>query len=390
MTAPTPGARCPHPQCPGCPGQARPVPAQLEAKRGRVAEAFGRHFAPADLPPIDPTRPSPRLEGYRAGAKLAVGRDRRGVRVGIYREGTHQVVDVSGCRIHHPLVARGVRAVRGLLSRAPGLVSPGRGGEGWLRYVTFQAGTAEGSLLVTVVTRTPEGAGLLASLAARLREAVPELVGLAWNVNPTDGNEVYGPEWRCAWGSDRLRERFGSVWVTASAGAFLQANREQAAWAYGEAFRQLAPGPEETAVDLYCGAGGLALHLAAGAGRVVGVEANPRAVADARASAQAAGAAAAFFAGPVEEVLPRLLAGGLRPDVAALNPARRGAEPATLDALRGAHPRAIAYLSCHPETLARDAAHLCRDGAYRVASVQPLDFLPHTDHVETLALFRAA
>lgn len=378
-------AACPHPRCSACPLLARPYPEQLAAKRAQVLSAFQRHFAADAVPEIQPVRPSPRELGYRAGAKLVVHRGRGGVGLGLYRPGTHRVVEIPRCPVHHPLAARGIRALARLLHQAPGLAGPG--GQGWLRYAAFQVSEAEERLLATVVTRTADRAAVLSSLAARLREAVPELSGLVWNVNPTAGNEIFGPEWRTIWGEGCLRERLGRIWVRASAGAFLQANRAQASWVYESAAGWLRAGPGDTLLDLFCGVGGLALNLAPAVRQVVGVEVNPGAVADARALAQEHGAAnAAFRAGPAEVEVATLLREGFRPDLVTVNPPRRGMGPTLAEAIRAAGPRAVLYLSCNPETLAMDTALLCAGGGYRVELVQPVDFFPQTEHVETVAL----
>ncbi len=386
-TAARAAAPCPHPRCSACPLLAQPYPEQLAVKRGQVLSAFQRHFASDALPEVQPVRPSPRELGYRAGAKLVAHRGRAGVGLGLYRPGTHQVVEIPRCPVHHPLVARGIRALARLLHQAPGLAGPR--GQGWLRYAAFQVSEAEDRLLATVVTRTADRGAVLSSLAARLREAVPELSGLAWNVNPTEGNEVFGPDWRTVWGEACLRERFGRAWVRASAGAFLQANRAQASWVYEGAAEWLGAGPGDTLLDLFCGVGGLALNLAPAVRQVVGVEVNPGAVADARASARENGAAnAAFRAGPAEVEVEGLLREGLRPDLVTVNPPRRGMDPTLAEAIRAAAPRALLYVSCNPETLARDAALLCAGDRYRLELVQPVDFFPQTDHVETVAVLR--
>ncbi len=388
MSPPEHRAPCPHAACPGCPLRGKPYAEELAAKRAAVVDALGAHLD-GTLPPVARPVPSPLLDGYRCGAKLVFGRKGPRVVLGLFRRGTHRVVDTPACAVHHPLVNRCAGILRRLLSRAPALVSPGPGGGGWLRYAAVQVSTWKDSALVALVTRTPEGRGMLASLAARLVEAEPRIGGVVWNVNPSSGNEIFGETWSVLRGEPHLWERFGPVAVRASAGAFLQANRKQACEAYRMAVEYLDPAPGESALDVYCGVGALSLHLALRAGSVVGVEENPRAVADARAGAEAASAGEArFLAGRAEEAVPRLADDGFRPAVVGLNPARQGAHIRVLEAIRTMAPRAIAYLSCNPETLARDLAHLCRSGRFAVERVVPLDFFPGTEHVEALALIR--
>ena len=71
-----------------------------------------------------------------------------------------------------------------------------------------------------------------------------------------------------------------------------------------------------------------------------------------------------------------------------MNPPRKGLDPAVRDRLLALRPRELLYLSCNPRTLARDAAELGVRGGYGLEPLQPMDFLPHTAHVETLAVFR--
>jgi 23S rRNA (uracil1939-C5)-methyltransferase len=160
-------------------------------------------------------------------------------------------------------------------------------------------------------------------------------------------------------------------------------NRAVAAAAY-QAVRAAAAtlGPITRAVDAYAGAGGIAFCLAPLAEEVVAIEEN----------AAATAAASAFAARqPLQRV--RFLTGDAavklaqisHADLVVLNPPRGGCEPRVLDAVARLAPRLVCYLSCHPGTLARDLSILERRG-YRLSSVTPYDMLPHTPHVEALAL----
>lgn len=378
---------CPHRGCSGCPLLTVPYLDQLEAKRRLVERVLSQHINPGELPPTSPTLASPKLEGYRASAKLSISRGPRWPRIGLYRRGSHEVVDLPKCAAHERLVNSGIRALRNLLARAPALTARGPGSGGWIRYVALQASVLEQKLLVTLVTRDHSCGELLPALAARLREFVPQVSGVLWNLNPSPGNEIFGDDWRSIWGEGHIRERMGEVVVRASAGSFLQINREQAARAYRETIEALAPRPFERALDLYCGVGAMALHLAGKLKTVVAIDVSSRAVSDAEATAREMGLEnVSFRSGRVEEELPEALREGLRPDIVTLNPARKGIEPPVVEALRRAAPRAIAYVSCNPESLARDVTSLCAGRLFRMERIQPIDFFPHTGHVETVVL----
>jgi 23S rRNA (uracil1939-C5)-methyltransferase len=140
------------------------------------------------------------------------------------------------------------------------------------------------------------------------------------------------------------------------------------------------------ALDLYCGVGAIALLLARAGAAVHGIEESPRAVRDARANAKANDLAdVRFEEGDAAQVLPRLAREGMRVDLVTLNPPRRGAAHEVREAIAQLAPKRIVYLSCDPETLARDLDGLAQHG-YAARLVEPFDFLPHTEHVEAVAL----
>ena len=158
-----------------------------------------------------------------------------------------------------------------------------------------------------------------------------------------------------------------------------------AALAYTAIAHALAVRPGERVVDAYCGVGAIALALARRAGEAVGIEAHAGAVADAAASAAQNGIAnARFLAGDAAPALAALD----RADAVVLNPPRKGCAPEVLAEVVRLAPRTVAYLSCDPDTLARDLAWLAGHGL-RPRTVTPFDMLPHTPHVEALALLSA-
>jgi 23S rRNA (uracil1939-C5)-methyltransferase len=181
---------------------------------------------------------------------------------------------------------------------------------------------------------------------------------------------------------DRLDIDGHTIGLRLSAGAFFQTNREVATLAYAAIAEALAPGPRDVVVDAYSGVGAIALRLARTAGEVIGVESHAGAVADATASAAANDVAKArFVAGDAAAALAAIP----RADLVVVNPPRKGCAPAVLAELVRLAPRRIAYLSCDPDTLARDLAALVARGR-RVTHVVPYDMLPHTPHIESLTI----
>jgi 23S rRNA (uracil1939-C5)-methyltransferase len=231
-------------------------------------------------------------------------------------------------------------------------------------------------VLVTATASLREGG----SLAADLCTAHPEVVGVVQNENPSTGNVLLGERDRVLSGSAALEDRIGSIVLELSARAFFQINRRQTARIYEAVAQACALSGGETVADIYSGVGGIALTLASSTRRVVAIEENPAATADAERSIARAGArnieVITSAAGPA-------LAAQKDLDCIVLNPPRRGCEPRALQGAAHSAPRRIVYVSCNPKSLARDLQALAELG-YRASRATPFDMLPHTPHVEVL------
>jgi 23S rRNA (uracil1939-C5)-methyltransferase len=167
-----------------------------------------------------------------------------------------------------------------------------------------------------------------------------------------------------------------------SAGSFFQVNTAGAEVLVALVRHYLAPTGGKTLMDLYCGGGLFGLALAESVGRVIGVEADPSALADFRYNAQGLDHVE-LFEGKVQGALPRIEGPA---DLLVLDPPRSGADRRVISDIARLGPQRIAYVSCDPATLARDARHLT-DAGYRLEQVQPVDLFPQTYHIESVACF---
>ncbi len=389
---------CPHAsRCPGCPLIELSLSAQLEAKAGRVARALAVFPLLRDLRP-EPVSPADAVVAYRTRAKLVVA---PGPRVGLYARGAeHEVLDLPGCRVLAPALAEAAAVLRGLLAEPPPEADPvlraeGEGG-GRLRAVDLRevrdAGRA--GLLVTLVVRTPPtpSQAALAAAAERLAKALPTLLGVAVSLHDGRSPQLLGTAPRAILGPEHHRDalRPGSVFTLVSHGAFAQAHRAQAAAIQEEALRALGDPRDRRLLEVYSGSGALGLALAAAGARVLMVESFvPAAEAAERAAKEQGLARVEVRAAAAERCLPQLLAGGARFDAAIANPPRRGIPPRAREALAGLCADSIAYVSCEPETLARDLAHFAQLG-WSPARLVPFDLMPLTAEVECVAVLRRA
>jgi 23S rRNA (uracil1939-C5)-methyltransferase len=391
-----PALACPHcPPCPGCPLIALPYAEQLVQKHAEIVRALAG-LVPAEH--IGATVPSPRLAGYRNQSRLMFARGYTGrIEIGLYAMGTHRVIPIPRC----PIQPEGMNAIArttGRLAREMRLlVYDERTRRGHLRYLVLRADHTRRRFLVGIVAAAAADDPRLASLAARLRNAHPEIAGITLLENLTAGNVILAGEERWTVGEARIPDRIGDVDLSVSMRSFLQVNHEVAAllavriadWA---AERIAAEDREKSILlDLYSGVGLIAMHLARRGLRVVAVERVEAAVADAEAIRARSEFAARlrFIAASTERFLDD--PGALAPELkgaplalAVVNPPRAGLTAAVLTALDTLGPRAIAYVSCNPAALARDLRQLAEH--YEITAVTPFDMLPLTTHIEALAL----
>lgn len=256
---------------------------------------------------------------------------------------------------------------------------------GELRYLVARYGSWRRRVQLVLVTTRRE-TDRLRELSRRVARRCRVLGGIVHNYNPERGNVIFGSKFATLRPPASLVERIGDLELEASPGSFLQVNPWTARRIYETALEWAAPERAARALDLYCGVGPLSLSLAARAAYVVGIEESPRAIADARANQRRNRAYnLRFEQGDAAEAIARLGATIGAIDIVTLNPPRKGASAAGLEAIAAAHPRRIVYVSCEPRTLARDLERLAELG-YRTARVRPFDMLPQTEHVETVSL----
>jgi 23S rRNA (uracil1939-C5)-methyltransferase len=369
--------------CQGCPLIQMNYPAQLQFKEARVRRALDEHPLLRKVK-VHPVWEAPHPLGYRTTAKLVMGRERGRVQIGLFKRGTHEVVDIGACPVHHPLINRIVEVVREEVKRQEIFIYDSYTRRGLLRYLTIKVSPAADKAMVTFVT-SERDFRQVTHLAKWLKKKLPEVVSVQQNINTSEGNQIFGRDTLKMLGTTDLLDQVGEIRLRISPTSFFQVNNEQAARIYELVRRWAALGKEESALDVYCGIGGIALHLARDAGRVIGIEVAEEAVRNARENARENGLRnCTFFAGDAAELVEDLRLKFPPGQVAVVNPPRAGCDRPVLEALAKLAPRTVVYVSCNPETLARDLAVMETLG-YRTVEVRLVDMFPQTPHIESVA-----
>jgi 23S rRNA (uracil1939-C5)-methyltransferase len=387
---------CEHAEpCGGCPLISLAYTEQLGQKYVRAASAVARYPA-LNLIRIEGILPAEPIVGYRTRAKLIVS---PGGKIGLYAKGgRHEVVDIPLCRVLAGSIAGVAAKVRTMIAASEldsGSPTPfERSRLGALRAVDLREVRDDVSVrvLVTFVVERERVTSMrpLERAAKDLMRAAPEVIGVAANFHD-DSPQVLGSRTVTLAGASSAPDRVGASVHLATFGSFVQAHRGQAARVHtlvAEAVlvsRDRLKGPGPRVLDLYGGSGSIALGLATAGARVHMVESFPPAVAQARDAARAQELDVQVECADVGESLRALWQRRERFDAAVLNPPRRGTSPATREWLARLEPRTIVYVACDPETLARDLDHFARLG-YAASSLQPLDMIPLTEEVESVAV----
>ena len=364
--------------CGGCQLRHMDYAEELEAKRRRVEDALRRIGGAEVAVPV--IHGAERVGRYRNKVQFPVSDGA----IGYYQGRTHQVVDIHDCLLQPEADTRLRAAFQGWMERFHVPAYREGTGKGLIRHLFLRTSSRGESLCCVVAngkTLPREG-----ELVEALREAEPGLAGVVLSVNTRKTNVILGREFRTLWGRDWLEETLCGHVFRLSVPSFFQVNRAQTEVLYGRALEFAALTGRETVVELYCGIGTISLTLAERAGRVIGVEAVPQAVADARENALRNGITnTEFFCGDAGAVAQKLTEEGIRPQVICVDPPRKGLSPHVPAILAGMAPERIVYVSCDPATLARDADRLARLG-YRAVKAQGIDLFPKTAHVETAML----
>lgn len=391
--------RCEHAdRCGGCPVLALPYGEQLLVKRGRVVQSVSR-YPTLELIYTEPLVAADPITGYRTRAKLIVA---SGGSVGLYAKGGgHNVVDIPNCQVLSPALASAAAYLRGVIAaheQENGPLAPAGEHHGALRAIDLRetrgADPSEAPrVLLTLVLARARAATVetLEACAQSLLEGHPALAGVAANFHEGDTPQVLGSETRLLAGDESRPDHLGGSKHLATFGSFVQSHRGQAANVHSllvDALGLDRPRPTPLRVlDLYGGSGAIALSLANAGAQVTLVESFPPAVAQALAAAKLQGATLDAECQDVGTSLKQRFARKETFDAAVVNPSRRGIGPLAREGLARLEIPTIAYVSCDPDTLARDLDHFVRLG-YGTTTLRPLDMIPLTDEVETVTLLR--
>ena len=313
--------------CSGCQWQHVSYEAQLSAKQDRVIDSLFRVGGFIN-PNVLPVLPSPDQLGYRNHARFTI---KEHGSLGFVNRETHRFVKIDTCMLMHPGINKLLGDLQGHCSETTQL--------------SIRAGEDTGDYLVQPTLKSTD---------------IPIVTG-----------------------QKHYRDSIQGVEFRVASPSFFQVNNKQASNMALVVKDALNLKGTEVLLDAYAGVGMFAILLAPYASKVIAIEESSAAVADAKVNAENTHNVE-FILGKTEEVLGDL---DSVPDAVVLDPPRAGCQSAAIDSLLRLYPENVVYVSCDPDTLARDLKMLC-SGAYSIDSIQPLDMFPQTHHVENIVILK--
>ena len=368
--------------CGGCVYRHIKYESELELKRAHVKAEFVK----AGLPDVRvmPVLSTGRVCGYRNKAQYPVAHGKSGTYAGFYAAKTHNITLAESCSIQNEKFSEILRFVCEFADSHGWSVYDEESGRGLLRHIYLRIGEKTGQIMLCLVING-DSLPKEKEFAVSVCERFCDIASVMLNENREDTNVVLGKNYRTLCGADGIEDELCGLKFFISPDSFYQVNRDGAELLYSKAAELAHLCGDEILMDLYCGTGTIGLSMASKVRKLCGVEIVANAVECAKENAQRNGVANASFicddAGNREVILAA--AGGVRPDVVIIDPPRKGSTKELVECLSSLGVPRIVYVSCGPDTLARDCVWFLENG-YEIGEVYPVDMFPRTGHIESV------
>ena len=367
-------------KCGGCQLTRLSYAEQLQWKQQRVTEL---------LDGICEVRPILGMDDpfhYRNKVHAVLSVDKAGKPIsGVYAMGTHRVVPVRHCLIEDRRADRIIQTIVAMLPAYKLRIYNEYTHRGFLRHILIRTGHVTGQIMVVLVATSLEFPGKKA-FVQELIQRHPEITTVVLNCNQRETSMVLGTKEITLYGEGYMEDELCGKRFRISPQSFYQVNAKQCEVLYRTAIDAAQLTGAETLLDAYCGTGTIGLCASDGCKQLIGVELNADAIRDAKENARRNGVEnARFLCDDAGRFMQKLAKEGNAPDVVMMDPPRAGSDQKFLQSLLMLKPKRVVYVSCNPETLARDLRVLV-DGGYRAEWATPVDMFPGTEHVETVVL----
>ena len=377
-------------KCGGCTYQGIPYREQLDKKLAEVRELIGKYCEVTGITGMD------NPYNYRNKVHAAFDMTRRGEIIsGVYKEGTHEIVPVEYCQIEDAKSDEIINDIRGMLRSFKIKTYDEDTGYGLLRHVLVRRGFKTNEIMVVLILGSP----ILPSknnFVKALRAKHPEISTVVINVNDKKTSMVLGEKESVIYGKGFINDVLCGCTFKISPKSFYQVNPVQTEKLYSRAIELAGLSGKERVLDAYCGIGTIGIIASKKAKSVIGVELNRAAVKDAVVNAKINDIKnIKFYCEDAGDFMVKYADGAMQEedlqntakdiDVVFMDPPRAGSDEKFMNSVVKLSPKKVVYISCNPETLARDLQYFKKNG-YKAESAEAFDMFPFTNHCECIVL----
>ncbi|MBR3966787.1 MAG: 23S rRNA (uracil(1939)-C(5))-methyltransferase RlmD [Clostridia bacterium] len=359
---------------------------ELELKKSYVEHSFIK-VGLSDIK-VNDVLHLPERSGYRNKAQYPIGIGKNGVTAGFYAAKTHKIIPCLDCALQPAIFGEILSFFCEFATKKGISVYNEESGSGLLRHLYLRYGKSTDEIMVCIVINgdsMPHSDELCTSLT----EKIPSVKSIMLNINTKNTNVVLGEKYITLFGKSYITDVLCGKKFNISPGSFYQVNHDTAELLYKTAADLGDFSGNETVLDLYCGIGTIGLSMADKVGKIIGIEIVPEAVECAKENARINEIENAEFycgdASSAEKLFENASKahGELKPDAVIIDPPRKGSTPELINYLARIDVPKIIYISCDPDTLARDCV-LFRELGYTIGDVTPVDMFPATGHIESV------
>ena len=373
---------CPHGNhCGGCIYDAITYEEELRLKENDVLHALNK--AGATGFEVMPVFSNYQIAAYRNKAQYPVSTDQNGnLFFGFYAPRSHRVVPAIGCHLQPPIFSDIAAWVCHTATQCKISAYDETSGKGVLRHIYLRCNADGSDISLTLIINAsslPHAHEL-----CRVCDVFPQITCFGYSVNQTRSNVIMGKSFHLLRGKPYITDVLCGKHFHISPLSFYQVNHDMAQALYEKAAELLSDVPYHRLLDLYCGIGTIGISVAKPDAVLYGVEVIEEAVKNAQENAVRNGFPnATYVCADAATLAKQKELFGAPPDAIIVDPPRSGLDPATIDAIAALAPKAVVYISCAPDTLARDLVRFAAVG-YHGDTIYPYDLFPRTGHVETV------
>lgn len=364
-------------------------PEQLVFKQNQVTKLLHKTAGKIAFPVLETLSADSPIR-YRNKAQVPV-RIRNGqIETGFFRKGSHELVPIEDFYIQHPEIDKLILFLRNWFRKNLTSLSiyNEQTHQGWLRNILIRRGYYSEELMLVLVVTSQKLPFDKTNFLTELSNAFPAIKSVQLNLNVSQGSFIFGKKFILLAGENVITDKMLGKTFQISAPSFYQVNTVQAEKLYLKAYEFAELEKTDCVIDAYSGIGTIGLGLADRVESVYGMEVIPEAVENARQNAKINGITNTHYeVGRAEEVFPKWIEKGIKPNVIIVDPPRKGLDESFIAAAAMTKARRVVYISCNPATFARDSVRFEAQG-YHLEKVQPVDLFPQTHHVEVVASFR--